>query len=74
MRICDLKSGDWFERNNEHFMKVSPFLRGNVTYHTVSLVDGHPSFLVKTSSADHPSIGMDEVTLIDKPGWAREQE
>lgn len=53
---------------------VNPFSRMNCTYYAISLSDGRPAFLARTSTADHPSLSEVEVVLITKPSWARTQE
>lgn len=73
MGIVDLRSGDWFEHGGERFIKVNPFSRMNRTYYAVSLVDGRPAFLAKTSTVDHPSLSEVEVVPITKPSWAQER-
>lgn len=68
--ISEVPVGSWFEYKGERFIKTRPFLRCQTTYQANSLVDGRPSFMMRTRGSDHPSIGTELVEVIPKLDWA----
>lgn len=56
VKMVDLAPGDWFKYNGGIYIKMSPFQSGGHTYESVFLVDGRPSFISRTSTADPPAL------------------
>ncbi len=65
-----MEIGSWFRHQGTYYIKCAAFLRGQTTYQAVSLVDGSPSFPVRTSSADSPALSDVDVEVLEKPDWA----
>jgi len=69
MFIGSVRTGDWFKHGGEIFVKMGPFMQGQITYWAVSVVSGRAEFPAPTDSAT--AIRRIQVELVEKPDLSR---